>query len=387
MNDVEKTELTILMPCLDEAETLEICIKKALDFLKRYGVVGEVLISDNGSTDGSIEIAQQAGARVVHAPLKGYGAALMHGIKEAKGTYIIMGDSDDSYDFSSLDNYVDELRNGTDLVMGNRFKGGIKPGAMPFLHKYLGNPVLSFLGRLFFSIKVGDFHCGLRGFNRQLFLDLNLTTTGMEFASEMVVRASLAGYSIKEVPTVLSPDGRSRPPHLRTWRDGWRHLRFLLMFSPKWLFFYPALFCFLVGALLTFVLLPGPVAVTPTMTLDIHTIVIACLTTLVGAQGLSFAIVARRYSTLRGLLPPDKTFSYLLSFLSLEKVLILTALLLFSGLGGILYCVSIWWNVGFGALEYASLTRILTVSSTAVVLSLQLAFTGFLAAMLEVKFR
>jgi glycosyltransferase involved in cell wall biosynthesis len=386
MTDQKSIELTVLMPCLDEAETLEICIKKALDFFTRYDVVGEVLISDNGSTDGSIEIAERCGARVVHAPLKGYGAALSHGINNAYGDYVIMGDSDDSYDFSKLELYVDELRKGTDLVMGNRFKGGIAKGAMPFIHKYLGNPVLSFIGRLFFKIKAKDFHCGLRGFNRQRMVDLNLHTTGMEFASEMVVRSSLAGFSIAEVPTTLAVDGRTRPPHLRTWRDGWRHLRFLLMFSPKWLFFYPALLCFVFGGVLTTLLLPGAVAVSPTVTLDVHTMVIASLAMLIGAQSLSFAIVARRYATLRGLLPADKNFNRITSFFSLEKVLLFTALLLLGGLGGIGYCVSIWWSAGFGALEYASLTRIITVSSTAVVLGLQLAFTGFFAAMLDIKF-
>jgi glycosyltransferase involved in cell wall biosynthesis len=386
MTDQKSIELTVLMPCLDEAETLEVCIKKALDFFTRYDVVGEVLISDNGSTDGSIEIAERCGARVVHAPLKGYGAALSHGINNAYGDYVIMGDSDDSYDFSKLELYVDELRKGTDLVMGNRFKGGIAKGAMPFIHKYLGNPVLSFIGRLFFKIKAKDFHCGLRGFNRQRMVDLNLHTTGMEFASEMVVRSSLAGFSIAEVPTTLAVDGRTRPPHLRTWRDGWRHLRFLLMFSPKWLFFYPALLCFVFGGVLTTLLLPGAVAVSPTVTLDVHTMVIASLAMLIGAQSLSFAIVARRYATLRGLLPADKNFNRITSFFSLEKVLLFTALLLLGGLGGIGYCVSIWWSAGFGALEYASLTRIITVSSTAVVLGLQLAFTGFFAAMLDIKF-
>jgi glycosyltransferase involved in cell wall biosynthesis len=386
MTDQKSIELTVLMPCLDEAETLEICIKKALDFFTRYDVVGEVLISDNGSTDGSIEIAERCGARVVHAPLKGYGAALSHGINNAYGDYVIMGDSDDSYDFSKLELYVDELRKGTDLVMGNRFKGGIAKGAMPFIHKYLGNPVLSFIGRLFFKIKAKDFHCGLRGFNRQRMVDLNLHTTGMEFASEMVVRSSLAGFSIAEVPTTLAVDGRTRPPHLRTWRDGWRHLRFLLMFSPKWLFFYPALLCFVFGGVLTTLLLPGAVAVSPTVTLDVHTMVIASLAMLIGAQSLSFAIVARRYATLRGLLPADKNFNRITSFFSLEKVLLFTALLLLGGLGGIGYCVSIWSSAGFGALEYASLTRIITVSSTAVVLGLQLAFTGFFADMLDIKF-
>lgn len=234
-------ELTILMPCLNEAETLAVCIRKAKEYLELSGVAGEVLIADNGSTDGSQEIARAGGARVVAVASRGYGAALLGGIDAAHGKYIIMGDADDSYDFTALQPFVDGLRKGADIVMGNRFKGGIAPGAMPMLHRYLGNPVLSGIGRLFFRIPIKDFHCGLRGFSRERIRELNLRTTGMEFASEMLVRAALAGYTVEEVPTTLKPDGRSRPPHLRTWRDGWRHLSFLLMYSPRWLFLYPGL--------------------------------------------------------------------------------------------------------------------------------------------------
>jgi glycosyltransferase involved in cell wall biosynthesis len=230
-------ELTILMPCLNEAETLAVCIRKAKIFMAVSGVVGEVLIADNGSTDGSQDIAKLEGARLIPIAARGYGAALQGGINAAMGKFVVMGDADDSYDFTALMPFLDNLRGGADIVMGNRFKGGIEKGAMPFLHRYLGNPVLSFLGRLFFKIKVGDFHCGLRGFNKERVLALNLRTTGMEFASELVVRSALAGYNIEEVPTTLKPDGRSRAPHLRTWRDGWRHLSFLLMYSPRWLFF------------------------------------------------------------------------------------------------------------------------------------------------------
>ena len=229
-------ELTILMPCLNEAETLERCIVKATRYLAESGIVGEVVIADNGSTDGSQAIAQRLGARVVDVPVRGYGAALGMGIRSAHGRYIIMGDSDDSYDFSKLNGFVAKLREGFDLVMGNRFLGGIAPGAMPFLHRYLGNPVLTFIGRLFFKCPARDFHCGLRGFSRAAIMGLSLRTTGMEFASEMVVKASLNKLKITEIPTTLDKDGRSRPPHLRTWRDGWRHLRFLLMYSPRWLF-------------------------------------------------------------------------------------------------------------------------------------------------------
>ena len=232
-------ELSILMPCLNEAETLAACIHMAHSFLDATGVSGEVLVADNGSTDGSRDIARGEGARLVPVPTRGYGAALLGGIEAARGEYVIMGDADRSYDLSNLMPFLVELRGGADLVMGNRFKGGIAPGAMPFSHRYIGNPVLSVLGRIFFRIDIGDFHCGLRGFRRDRIRDLRLQTTGMEFASEMVVKSALAGYTITEVPTTLAKDGRSRPPHLRTWHDGWRHLRFLFMYSPRWLFLYP----------------------------------------------------------------------------------------------------------------------------------------------------
>lgn len=385
MDDTTLLELTILMPCLNEAETLATCIDKAQAYLERSGIQGEVLIADNGSTDGSIEIAHAHGARVVHVPIRGYGAALSHGIADAHGKFVIMGDSDDSYDFSRLAPFVEKLRGGFDLVMGNRFKGGVAPGAMPFLHRYLGNPVLSFIGRLFFSIPTGDFHCGLRGFNRQRILDLNLTTTGMEFASEMVVRSALAKYAIIEVPTTLAPDGRSRPPHLRTWRDGWRHLRFLLLFSPRWLFLYPGLITFALGALLTFALLPGPITVAHGITLDVHSIVVGCITMLIGTQCISFAIVARRYAAARGLLPTDYRLKNVISPLTLERALIAAGVLLVGGLVGVIYCLNIWRDAGFGPLRYGELLRSLTVSGTAIALAMQIAFTSFLSAILDIE--
>ena len=234
-------ELSIVMPCLNEGETLETCIRKAQQSLADMNIVGEVVIADNGSTDDSQEIACRAGAVLVHVSTKGYGAALTGGIAAARGKFIIIGDADDSYDFTRLGPFVEKLRQGYDLVMGNRFKGGIAPNAMPPLHRYLGNPVLTAIGRLFFHSPSGDFHCGLRGFRKEAALKMNLRTSGMEFASEMVVKATLHKMKIAEVPTTLSPDGRSRPPHLRSWRDGWRHLRFLLLYSPRWLFLYPGL--------------------------------------------------------------------------------------------------------------------------------------------------
>jgi hypothetical protein len=305
VGDVAELELTILMPCLNEAETIEVCVRKALGFLKRSGVSGEVLIADNGSTDGSQGLAESQGARVVAVPERGYGAALLGGIKAAKGRYVIMGDADDSYDFENLDTMVERLRAGADLVMGNRFLGGIEKGAMPFLHRYLGNPVLSFIGKLFFKIPVSDFHCGLRGFNRESMLSLGLQSPGMEFASEMVVKSALHERRIEEVPTTLRPDGRSRPPHLKTWRDGWRHLRFLLLHSPEWLFLFPGLIMIGLGVAGVSMLAHGAVQITPHIELDIHTLVAACFSFLIGTQLVMFSALARRYAMIEGVLPPS----------------------------------------------------------------------------------
>ncbi|HEY9721799.1 MAG TPA: glycosyltransferase family 2 protein, partial [Oscillatoriaceae cyanobacterium] len=280
-------ELSILMPCLNEAETLAICIQKAQAFLRESGVEGEVLIADNGSTDGSQAIASALGARVIHVPERGYGAALLEGIRQAYGRYVVMGDADDSYDFSSLGAFLVRLREGHQLVMGNRFQGGIAPGAMPPLHRYLGNPVLTGIGKLFFGSPCGDFHCGLRAFDRAAIEGLQLRTLGMEFASEMVVKATLHGLRIAEVPTRLAKDGRSRPPHLRSWRDGWRHLRFLLMYSPRWLFFYPGASLVLLGLFLMALVLPGPRHV-GMATLDVHTLYVAAGMVLLGVQTLTF---------------------------------------------------------------------------------------------------
>ena len=387
MTDQEKLELTILMPCLNEAKTLPLCIKKANEFLSRCGIRGEVVVADNGSTDDSVKIAQSHGVRVVKVPVRGYGAALLYGIKAANSEYVIMGDSDDSYDFSRLELYVEKLWAGFDLVMGNRFRGGIAAGAMPFLHRYLGNPLLSFLGRLFFKIPVGDFHCGLRGFRRNKILSLGLTTIGMEFASEMVVRSALAGLSITEVPTTLSPDGRSRPPHLNTWSDGWRHLRFLLIFSPRWLFFYPSLMILIFGIVLTLALMPGPVSIAPDVTLDVHSMVVGCFTTLMGTQGVFFSVVSRRYAAARGFLPLKKRTKHFLAFPTLEKVLVIAGLLFVSGMSGFFSCITVWWSMKLGPLEYGSLVRILMASGTAAAVAIQLAFTSFLAEIIEIKFR
>ncbi len=378
-------ELTILMPCLNEAETIEVCVRKARGFLERGGVKGEVLIADNGSTDGSQALAEALGARVVAVPEKGYGAALIGGIHAAKGRFVIMGDADDSYDFENLEGMVQRLRDGAELVMGNRFQGGISPGAMPFLHKYLGNPVLSFIGRLFFKIPVGDFHCGLRGFSRKAMLDLGLQSPGMEFASEMVVKASLYNLRIEETPTTLKPDGRSRPPHLKTWRDGWRHLRFLLLHSPRYLFIYPGLTLIALGLLGSLLLAPGEFQVTPQIKLDIHTLVVACFAVLIGVQLVMFGALARRYQALEGVLPPSANFHKFLLGLNLEPILQAALVIFLAGVAGAAWSVIHWASSGFGPILYNGVMRVLVISLTGVAVAIQLAAAGFLASVFTLR--
>jgi hypothetical protein len=378
-------ELTILMPCLNEAETIEVCVRKAMGFLKRSGIAGEVLVADNGSTDGSQAMAEALGARVVAVPEKGYGAALMGGIADARGRFIIMGDADDSYDFENLDGMVEHLRGGADLVMGNRFKGGIAKGAMPPLHRWLGNPVLSFIGRLFYSIPVGDFHCGLRGFSRQSILDLRLQSPGMEFASEMVVKASLNGLRIEETPATLKPDGRSRAPHLKTWRDGWRHLRFLLLHSPRWLFIYPGLLLITVGLIGSAVLAAHSVRITPRIELDIHSLVVACFSILIGVQLVMFGALARRYQMIEGVLPPAANFQKFLLGLSLEPILQAALVIFLAGAAGAGWAVVHWASSGFGPIHYNVVMRVLVIALTAVAVAIQLAASGFLASMFTLR--
>jgi hypothetical protein len=376
-------ELTILMPCLNERETLATCIRKAQSFLTTSNIRGEVLIADNGSVDGSQEIAVSEGARLVEVPASGYGAALLGGITVARGRFIIVGDADDSYDFSALQPFVDKLRNGFDLVMGNRFRGGIAEGAMPMLHKYLGNPVLSFLGRLFFSIDISDFHCGLRGANTARIRALALRTTGMEFASEMVVRAALAGYRIAEVPTTLRKDGRSRPPHLRTWQDGWRHLRFLLMYSPRWLFLYPGIGLFGLGLAGVGLLLLGPVEIGD-VSIDVHTFLVACICILLGLQSITFAAIARRYATSHGLIPPSPRYASILEALTLERLLIAALVVGVLGLIGVGWCLGVWVSGGFGPIRGVFVLRVLMLSLTAVAAAVQLVFSAFLVGIVAI---
>nr|WP_238345931.1 glycosyltransferase family 2 protein [Luteimonas saliphila] len=368
--------MTILMPCLNEAETLATCIGKARAFLAESGVRGEVLVADNGSTDGSQRIASEAGARVVDVPRKGYGAALAGGIEAARGRFVVMGDADDSYDFSRLMPFVEQLRRGSDLVMGNRFRGGIAPGAMPFLHRYVGNPVLSFLGRLFFGVKARDFHCGLRGFDRARILALGLATPGMEFASEMVVKASLAGYRIDEVPTTLRPDGRSRPPHLRTWRDGWRHLRFLLVHSPRWLFLVPGFALVALGALAMLVIGVHSLEIGG-VNLDIHTLSYAGAALVLGVQMLLFAVLTRLMGIRNGWLPDAGTASHLQAALTLERCLVAAVLLFLTGVAMSLYAVWLWSGQGFGELDPRQTMRWVIPSVTLMGIGGELALAAF----------
>jgi glycosyltransferase involved in cell wall biosynthesis len=371
------TELTILMPCLNEAETIETCIRKAKGYLERSGINGEVVIADNGSTDGSQAMAEALGARVVHVPVKGYGAALGAGIAAARGRFVIMGDSDDSYDFSKLDAFVAELRDGADLVMGNRFRGGIAPSAMPPLHRYLGNPVLSTIGRVFFRAPVGDFHCGLRGFSRKAILGLKLNTPGMEFASEMVIKATIMGLKITEVPTTLSPDGRSRPPHLRSWRDGWLHLKLLLTFAPNWLFYYPGMALLAVGTMVFLALLAGPIAIGG-VTFDIASLILASALMLIGFQLVCFYALARLHTVQAGLLPASRRFKRIAAEISVDRACQLGGVRLLAGIAAAVGSVVVWGQAEWGDLNPSAIARPAAFAVVTAALGVQAIMSGFL---------
>ena len=377
-------ELSILMPCLNEAETLGICIDKAKAFLWRTGINGEVVIADNGSTDGSQGIARAHGARVVQVEARGYGAALIGGIRSARGRFVIMGDSDNSYDFANLDRFVEKLREGYDVVMGNRFRGGIAESAMPRLHRYLGNPVLSFVGRLFFRSAIGDFHCGLRGFSREAVLGLDLDASGMEFASEMVVKATLARLAIEEAPVTLRPDGRSRPPHLRSWRDGWRHLRFMLLFTPRWLFLIPGAVLSLLSLLLFLRLAAGPLEVAG-VRFDTNTLLVAGLGLLTGVQMLLFGVLAKLFAVNQGLLPPTAFTGWLRRRRLVELGIGSGGVLALLGLGYLAYEVELWRRAGFGDLSYPESLRIVVPAVMALAVGVQLVFAGFMLALIDLS--
>jgi len=370
-------ELTVLMPCLNEARTVATCVAAARRFLQDQGVDGEVLVADNGSSDGSQDIARAAGARVIQVPRRGYGAALLAGIEAARGRYVIMGDADDSYDFSALHAYVEQLRSGAQLVMGNRFRGGIAPGAMPPLHRYLGNPVLSFVGRLFFRVDIGDFHCGLRGFSREAMLRLGLVSPGMEFASEMVAKAAQAGLRLAEVPTTLRPDGRDRPPHLRTWRDGWRHLRFLLLFCPRWLFLYPGLGLMVLG------LAGFGAGAWGRPPLGIHSLLYMAAATVLGAQMIQLALLTKWVGIVSGVVPPQRWLSRLSPYLKLENGLLAGVLLMALGLGWSAWLTWDWGSTGFGALDPTETMRVAIPAVTLMILGAQVAAGSLFAGALN----
>jgi glycosyltransferase involved in cell wall biosynthesis len=386
MQTMSDLTVTILMPCLNEAETLAFCVRQAVTALRDNNVAGEVVVADNGSTDGSQKIATDEGARVVNVPTRGYGAALIAGIEAARGKYVLMADADASYHFEHLPRFLPKLDEGYDLVMGNRFSGSIEPGAMPPLHRYLGNPVLSSIGRIFFRIPVRDFHCGLRAFRRDPILALNLRTTGMEFASEMVVKSSLAGLRMTEVPTTLSPDGRSRPPHLRSWRDGWRHLRFLLLFSPRWLFLIPGVVTFFVGVLLSLWLIPGPQTI-GRWTFDVDTLTYALGLVLIGAHISVFAVSARVFGTQEGFLPPNPKFERIFNYINLEVGLLFGAALLLVGLGILAYALHIWHGAGFGNLSPQRMLRLTLPSATCFMLGVEAIFGSFFLSLLGMNRR
>jgi hypothetical protein len=377
-------ELSIVMPCLNEAETVAVCVRKANGWLEKNGVVGEVVVADNGSTDGSQKLAAEAGARVVPVSSRGYGAALAGGIAAARGTFVIIGDADDSYDFSNLGAFLFKLREGNQLVMGNRFAGGIAKGAMPSLHYYLGNPVLSFIGRALFRSPCRDFHCGLRGFDRSAIVDLDLHTTGMEFASEMVVKATLARLKIAEVPTTLSPDGRSRSPHLRSWRDGWRHLRFLLLYCPRWLFLIPGLGLMALGALIFAAVLPGPRQFL-TATLDIHTLLAGAGFIVIGYQAVVFGVLTKVFAITEGMLPDDPQLTRLFRHVTLETGLLVGTVLVALGLGGGIAALWHWRETGFGDLQASRTMRLFIPAVSACILGSQTVLASFYLSILGLR--
>jgi hypothetical protein len=374
--DSDEIELSVVLPCLNEARTLQTCISKAQRSLAELGVQGEVVVADNGSTDGSRELAVRCGARLVDVPLRGYGAALRGGIEAARGRYVLMADADDSYALDDLGPFVDALRGGSQMVVGNRFAGGIEPGAMPALHRYVGNPVLSLLGRLFFRIPVRDFHCGIRAFDRDAARALDPRSTGMEFASELIVKSALAGHRITEVPTTLHKDGRDRPPHLRSWRDGWRHLRFLLLFSPRWLFLYPGLLLVLAGGGLSLRLSVGPFVVLGA-TLDVQSLLFATAAATVGAQAVLLAVLSRSYASVRGVLPPHRRLRHLHHRRALEIGVLAGLLLVVLGAAGLLLALGRWAAQDFGPLDLSDSLRLSLPSTACLAVGAQLLMASF----------
>jgi len=387
MKEERAIELSVVMPCLNEEETLEICIQKAKKAFSELNVCGEVVIADNGSTDASVEIAKRNGARVVFQELMGYGNALRAGIEAASGQYIIMGDADDSYDFGDIGGLLARLREGFDLVMGCRLPvggGEIKPGAMPWLHRWIGNPILSFIGRIFFHSKIVDFHCGLRGFSKVAYGKMKLNTTGMEFASEMVIKSTMLGLRITNVPITLYPDGRTRPPHLRSWRDGWRHLRFMLLYSPRWLFFYPSVALLLAGIVTMALIIPGPINIGG-VRFDTNTLMIGSLAVILGLQIFLFALFSRIFAQTESFLPFDPKVKKLSDYLTLEVGLLAGGALTIVGLLAILGAVWWWSTLNFGELPRPLALRVIIPAVTAIVIGVQIIFSSFFISFLMLE--
>ena len=382
----DEVELSVVMPCLNERNTVGICVGKAVACLEANGIAGEVIVADNGSTDGSQELARSLGARVVDVPIRGYGAALAAGINAARGRYVVMADSDDSYDLGNLTPFLEQLRRGAALVMGNRFRGGIEDGAMPPLHRYFGNPLLTFLGRLFFQSRCGDFYCGQRGFNRDAIRGLELQSTGMEFALEMLVKATMTGLRVTEVPIKLKPDGRGRPPHLRSWRDGWRSLRFYLIFSPKWLFLYPGLVLMLLGSLVGAWLLPRPRELFG-VTLDVHTLLYCAAAVVVGFQLVSFAIFGKMLAIATRLHPRKPKLEALFAKFPLEWSLVFGAALLLVGLGTTGLALTRWAGTEFGNLDPFRVMRLVVPAVLSLILGCQIVFSSFYFSLLQLQCR
>ncbi len=382
---MKQIELTILMPCLNEEKTLETCIKKAFSYLKSSKIKGEILIADNGSTDNSLKIAKKNKVRIINVTEKGYGSALIHGIKAANGKFIIMGDCDDSYDFTNLDEFVNKLREGYDLVMGDRFKGGIEKGAMSFSHRYIGNPILSFLGRLFYHSKIKDFHCGLRGFNKEKILTLNLQCPGMEFASEMVVKAEINNLKIAQVPTTLKKDGRDRKPHLNTFRDGFRHLKFLIINAPKWLFLLPGLILILLGLLGTALLVNGHINLTDSYSLGINTMLYSSSFIIIGILLCMFFVLDKLYSYNMKLILKLDNFTKTMSKIKTYKLVLLGILLLLIGL--ILSIISLvkWHNLNFGNLNPNTFMPQVILANCLMVIGMEIIFFAVLVNIMKIK--
>lgn len=377
-------EFSVVLPCLNEAETLATCIDKIHCFFADSGVEGEVIVADNGSEDGSQQIARDLGARVVEVRRKGYGSALRGGIEAAVGTYVIMGDADDSYDFLRLHDFVRELRAGKDLVMGNRFRGGILPGAMPWLHRWVGNPILTLIGRVFFRSPMGDFHCGLRGFRRDAYERLKLRSTGMEFASEMVIKSTLQGLAMAEVPVVLHPDGRSRKPHLRTWSDGWRHLRFMLLFSPRWLFLIPGVLMFVAGLVISAVLINSSVVIGG-IEFDIQTLYAATLLCLLGYQLIVFAFFTKAFAVSEGFHPAPRYYDWIFNYLRLETGVIAGVVTALIGFSTLWMAVEGWRELGFGGLDPRETMRQVVPGGLLMMLGVQTIYSSFFLSILGLE--